>query len=87
MTHLIEVENIKCGGCMNTIKKALMSLSGVSEVSITKESETVRVEGDVPRDMLTSKLSELGYPEKGSNSLLHQAKSFVSCAVGKLDLH
>ncbi len=85
MTHLIEVENIKCGGCMNTIKKALMSLPGVSDVSIAKETETIRVEGEVHRDVLTSKLSELGYPEKGSNTLLHQAKSFVSCAIGKFD--
>lgn len=85
MTHIIEVENIKCGGCMNSIKRALMSLSGVSEVSITKETETIRVEGDVRRDVLTSKLSEIGYPEKGSNTLLHQAKSFVSCAIGKFN--
>lgn len=84
MTHIIEVENIKCAGCMNSITKALMSLLGVSNVSITKETETVFVEGNVQRNLLTAKLSELGYPEKGSNTILHQAKSFVSCAVGKM---
>ncbi len=85
MTHIIEVENIKCGGCMNTIKKALMNLDGVSDVSITKETETVQAQGNISRETLTAKLAELGYPEKGSNSLLHQAKSFVSCAVGKFN--
>lgn len=84
MTHIIKVENIKCAGCMNSITKALMSLPGVSNVSITKETETVFVEGNVQRNLLTAKLSELGYPEKGSNTILHQAKSFVSCAVGKM---
>lgn len=84
MTHHIEVENIKCGGCMNSIKNALMSVANVSDVSISKETETVTIQGDVQRDDLTKKLAELGYPEKGSNTFLHRAKSFVSCAVGKM---
>jgi copper chaperone CopZ len=84
MTHIIEVENIKCGGCVNSISKALMSLAGVSDASVTKETETITVQGVASRETITAKLTELGYPEKGRNSFLHQAKSFVSCAVGKV---
>lgn len=84
MIQKIEVENIKCGGCMNSIKTALLKLDDVTEVAIDKETDTVTVTGDAGRDVLISKLSKLGYPEKGHNSLLHKGISFVSCAVGNM---
>jgi copper chaperone len=85
MEYLIQVENIKCGGCMNSIKKALSGLVGVEKVEVEKETETITVVGtnDI-RNNLVEKLSQLGYPEKGNNNLLHKAKSFVSCAVGRM---
>ena len=85
-THQIFVENIKCGGCMNSIKTALLKLSGVTAVEIFKEEDKVCVSGiAVEKEMLIAKLSSLGYPEKGNNNLISKAKSFVSCAVGKYD--
>lgn len=85
-THQIFVENIKCGGCMNSIKTALLKLSGVTAVEIFKEEDKVCVSGiAVEKELLIAKLSSLGYPEKGNNNLISKAKSFVSCAVGKYD--
>ncbi|CAM3401333.1 HMA domain-containing protein [Flavobacterium longum] len=84
MIQKIEVENIKCGGCMNSIKTALLKMDDVSEVAIDKETDTVTVTGDANRDTIVAKLSKLGYPEKGHNSLLHKGISFVSCAVGNM---
>jgi len=81
----IQVENIKCGGCMNSIKKAISAIAGVEKVEISKETETVVVEGaENLRTQITEKLASLGYPEKGNNNLLHKAKSFVSCAIGRV---
>jgi len=81
----IQVENIKCGGCMNSIKKAISAIVGVEKVEISKETETVVVEGaENLRTKITEKLAGLGYPEKGNNSLIHKAKSFVSCAIGRV---
>lgn len=84
MQNSIIVENIKCAGCMNSIKKALLDLNGVENVSIDKDTETVNVEGSTLREEIVGKLAQLGYPEKGNNSLIHKAKSFVSCAVGRM---
>jgi len=84
MQHIIEVENIKCGGCMNSIKNALTKIEGVSEVSIDKETETIEVESTTEREKLVKIVSDIGYPEKGNNTLLKKAKSYVSCAVGKM---
>jgi copper chaperone CopZ len=84
MTHKIEVENIKCGGCMNSIKTALLKIENVTEVAIDKETDTITIDADNDRAVFVNTLSSLGYPEKGHNTLLHKGKSFVSCAVGNL---
>jgi copper chaperone CopZ len=84
MIHKIEVENIKCGGCMNSIKTALLKIKDVTEVAIDKETDTITVNSDTDRAVFVNTLSNLGYPEKGHNTLLHKGKSFVSCAVGNL---
>ncbi len=84
MTMTIEVENIKCGGCMNTIKKELLQIAGIQDVNITKEEDKIDITGEVNRELIIQKLATLGYPEKGNNNLLHKAKSYVSCAVGRM---
>jgi copper chaperone CopZ len=84
MTHKIEVENIKCGGCINSIKTALLKIENVTEVAIDKETDTITIDADNDRAVFVNTLSSLGYPEKGHNTLLHKGKSFVSCAVGNL---
>ena len=84
MIHTIEVENIKCGDCMNSIKTALQQMEGVQEVNIDKDTETVTIESDSDIEPFIQKLNDLGYPQKGNNSLLKKAKSYVSCAVGNL---
>jgi copper chaperone CopZ len=86
-THQIFVENIKCGGCMNSIKTALLKISGVTAVEIFKEEDKVCVGGiAVEKERLVAKLSSLGYPEKGNNTSIRKAKSYVSCAMGKYDI-
>lgn len=86
MTEEITVENIKCGGCMNSIKTALLKIANVQEVNIDKEAETVYISSSLPfdREVITQQLAKMGYPENGNNNLLHKAKSFMSCAIRNL---
>ena len=85
-TETIFVENIKCGGCMKSIKDALLQIRGVNTVMVDKDQESVIVTGaDINRDSIIDKLGAIGYPEKGNNSLLKKARSFVSCAIGKMN--
>lgn len=89
----IEVENIRCGGCANSITKKLMEDERVQQVSIDIENQAVTLligETDVDeiRETAVKSLFDLGYPEQGSveglASLKEKAKSVVSCAVGKI---
>ncbi len=83
----IEILNLKCGGCANTIKKGILSIDGINEVNV--EVETSKVTIDTTEETVVKqvkeKLSKMGYPEVGdTNTVLHKAKSFVSCATGKM---
>jgi copper chaperone len=85
-THEIFVENIKCGGCINRIKTALLKLSGVIAVEILKDEGKVCISGiAVEKERVLAKLSSLGYPQKGNNTLMNKAKSLVSCAAGRYE--
>ncbi|WP_006787829.1 heavy-metal-associated domain-containing protein [Thiorhodospira sibirica] len=86
----ISVENIKCGGCANSIRKALLADARVSAVDIDIDAGLIEIQApDTLRPELISKLQTLGYPERGSieglKALHAKAKSFVSCAVGRMD--
>ena len=83
----IEILNLKCGGCVNTVKKGLLSVDGIAEVEVDLENSKVMVptEDEQVLIQVKEKLSKMGYPEIGDpNTILHKAKSFVSCATGKM---
>lgn len=87
MTTDIHIENLKCGGCAATIKKGLLSLDAIEEVTVDVEKSIVSISSDNDNlEIVKDKLSKLGYPEVGDkNTIVHKAKSFVSCAVGRID--
>ncbi|MFN3754729.1 heavy-metal-associated domain-containing protein [Flavobacterium sp.] len=84
MEQQFEVENIKCGGCMNSIKTALLRIEGVEEVTIHKDTDTIVLIGKFQRKLIVEKLNDLGYPEKGNNTLIRKVKSYVNCAMGRM---
>ena len=89
MTYEISVENIKCGGCAGTILKRLNQLDVVNDCQVDVESGVVSITGDESsKTEVTQLLLKLGYPETGTAEGLKaakaKAKSFVSCAVGKM---
>ena len=83
----INILNLKCNGCANTIKKGLLSIEGIDTVEVTLENSEIKI-NNVSDEIFTTvkeKLSKMGYPEVGdANSMMHKAKSMVSCATGKL---
>ncbi|MEN9538997.1 MAG: hypothetical protein RLZZ126_1232 [Pseudomonadota bacterium] len=84
----ISIDNLKCGGCEATIVKGLSSLTGVDDVKVDHATQSVILDADESRraDVLT-KLKSMGYPESGTvrglDAGLANAKSYVSCAIGR----
>jgi copper chaperone CopZ len=92
MQYDFQVENIRCGGCSNTITSKLKEVTGVIDVlvKVDEKQVTVTTEASVEdniQHVLSEKLTKLGYPETGStdsNRLMTKATSVVSCALGKV---
>jgi copper chaperone CopZ len=83
----IEILNLKCGGCANTVKKGVTSVEGVNTVTVDVETSKVTIDSSDASvvTLVKQKLASLGYPEVGDdNTIIHKAKSFVSCATGRI---
>lgn len=93
MIQTFEVANIRCGGCANTITKALKD-AGFEEVNVDLSCEprkvTALISDEAQLAQFKAELRKLGYPlcdvENGlAESAVLKAKSFVSCAIGKIN--
>ncbi|MDP5062256.1 MAG: cation transporter [Maribacter sp.] len=87
MTSVIPIQNLKCGGCAKTIITKLEEIPTITNVSVSVESSSVSFDALQLEDIniAKSKLKAIGYPSLDQeNSVLSKAKSFVSCATGKL---
>lgn len=88
MKTTVEIQNLKCNGCASTIKNKLSELDNINEVSVDVENDAVTFEYDKEDTFETAKkeLHKLGYPLVGEdNKLQSKAKSYVSCAIGRLN--
>ena len=92
MKKTFKVNNVKCGGCANTLKTKLEPLFGAIEVNLEVMPREITLDIDENQEtQLRQELRHLGYPMadedlgfvEGSTA---KAKSFVSCAVGKFEL-
>ena len=83
----IVVQNIKCNGCSNSIINALGKITDISNIEVDVENESVSFDFDTEKakDQVIDKLSKMGYPlVEAPNSLGSQAKSYVSCMIGRM---
>ena len=82
----IIIDNLKCGGCANTITKGISKIEGVSNLNVDVENSNVsfEAENNDVKEVVLKKLDALGYPKQGTSTGFQKAKSYVSCAIGKV---
>ena len=91
MIQTFQVQNVKCGGCAHTLKEKLEPVFGKVEVDLEKEPREIILDiEEAQREILAQMLKSLGYPLVGEamgfvENGTAKAKSFVSCAVGKIN--
>jgi len=88
MKTTLIIQNLKCGGCANTVITRLSELENISNIEVSNEENSVAFSYKNENDLeqAIGLLSKLGYPVVGEeNTLGKKAKSFVSCAVGRLN--
>lgn len=83
----IIVDNLKCGGCKNTILKKVNDIKGVSNATVDIETSEVTFEraDNVALENVLNVLSKLGYPKQGTTNTFQKAKSYMSCMIGRVD--
>lgn len=87
MKTTLKIQNLKCGGCANTIITKVSNIDQITDVNVNIEESTVTFTTTSEEDIenVKNKLSDLGYPIEGdNNSVISKAKSYVSCATGKM---
>lgn len=87
MRTSIIVQNLKCGGCANTITSKLSQLENVKDLLVDTETSSVSFQTENTKDVIIvkEKLKTIGYPSiDDDNGVLTKAKSYVSCATGKI---
>ena len=61
MTTTITVEGISCGHCEQTVEEALEEVSGVTAVTVDRESEQASVDGEAEVTALVGAVEDAGY--------------------------
>lgn len=87
METTLIIQNLKCGGCAKTIVTKLSGIHGIHNIDVLTDDSTVSFHYEDDRALSSARkaLLSLGYPIEGeANSVLSKAKSFVSCATGRL---
>lgn len=83
---IITVENIKCGGCANSIKTKLSKLNDVENIDINIEQGTISFDHQDAStlDLIVTTLASMGYTQPGESGFTDKAKSYVSCMIGRM---
>ena len=87
MKTSILVQNLKCGGCAKTITHKISEIEGITAITVDVENSVVSFSSENTARSLEvkNKLKTIGYPSiDDENTLAAKAKSFVSCATGKM---
>lgn len=91
MQQTLQVENVKCGGCAQTLRTKLEPLFGTVKINLMVQPREITLdieEAQMPQ--LREALLEVGYPLSSDELNFVQTastkvKSFVSCAVGRME--
>jgi copper chaperone len=87
MKETIVVQNLKCEGCAASITKTLKAFPEVDAVAVdfAAAAVTIDTKNAAQRKQYERALTKAGYPPAGEkNPLGRKAKSFVSCAIGRM---
>ena len=92
MKQIFKVQNVKCGGCANTLITKLKDRFGEIDVNLEVIPREISLDiDDAKIPSLKEALKSLGYPPADESfgfveDTSMKAKSFVSCAVGKFEV-
>ncbi len=88
MRAFIIIQNLKCNDCVNSITKKLTEIENITNVEIDIEDSKVYFDYNQEEALhaVQLKLKEIGYPSiDEANRLLYKGRSYINCALGKMN--
>ncbi|MFP5225728.1 MAG: heavy-metal-associated domain-containing protein [Actinomycetota bacterium] len=61
MTKVFEVEGMTCGGCEQSVTRAISALPGVEKVNASHQAKKVEVEGSADPQQIADAITDAGY--------------------------
>ena len=61
------VPGMKCGGCANSVRKALVTVPGVTDIQADPPNRHLSVDGTVSPDLIIRALADAGYDASPSS--------------------
>ncbi|PRP65923.1 heavy-metal-associated domain-containing protein [Nonlabens agnitus] len=89
MKTTLQLQNVKCSGCINGIAVKLLRINGVNSVQMAADGSEVTLTYDSVNDLAIAErtLIQMGYPPVGiENTISNKVMSFISCATGKINM-
>lgn len=65
----LQVEGMSCGGCANSVKRAVQTVDSNAKVDVELTTQKVRIETAADINAVTFAITEAGYPIKGGAAL------------------
>lgn len=65
MGQIIDIDGMFCEHCEETVKEALKSVNGVTDVAVDHETGTATIEGSADNELLIAAVSDAGYDVVG----------------------
>lgn len=56
--YLLKVQNMNCGGCVNTIKKTIQQIDALAVIDVELSTKTLRVNSDMPEAVIIQAISD-----------------------------
>ncbi len=59
--YILRVQNMNCGGCVNTIKKTIQQIDALAVIDVELSTKTLRVNSDMPEAVIIQAISDAGF--------------------------
>ena len=59
--YILRVQNMNCGGCVNTIKKTIQQIDALAVIDVELSTKTLRVNSAMPEALILQAISDAGF--------------------------
>jgi copper chaperone len=60
--HLLRVPDMKCGGCLGAVTRAIRTIDETVQIEADLDSREIRISSNAPEAAILNVLREAGYP-------------------------